>query len=364
MAVAAHVSALNKNIFVIEKEETFGQGASSRNSEVIHVGIYYPSDSIKAKTCVEGNRLLYALCESQHIPFKRLGKLIVATCAEEEQQLERLLKQGRENGVEGLELIDKTKVGELEPNVQAACALFSPASGIIDSHALMSFLSTQAKDNGAGIVYQSKVEGIEKKAHTYEITTRTSNDETFIFESDVVINAAGLYSDSIARMVGMDTSALHYTLSFCKGQYFRLSPEKSTMIERLIYPVPEQTDGGLGIHLTPDMCGQVRLGPDAVYMKQRTEDYTVDANKQKYFFDSVRVFAPFIKNKDDFSPDTAGIRAKLQSEGQGFRDFVIQEESDNGFPGFVNCIGIESPGLTAALSIARYVENLLPIRKN
>lgn len=385
LAIAERLSPRYENVFLVEKEDSFGRGASSRNSEVIHAGMYYPRNSLKANACVEGRRLLYALCEKQRIPCKKLGKLIVATCAEEEGQLERLLAQGKENGVEGLEIIGRATIKALEPNIEARSALSSAESGIIDSHAIMNFLFTKAKDSGASIAFQSKVARIEKKASGYEITTTAAGAETFTFKSEIVINAAGLYSDIIAKMAGMDTDALRYTLSFCKGEYFRLPPQKSAMIQRLIYPVPEQSaggpasafasarprrssdiqrnEGGLGIHLTPDMRGQVRLGPDAEYMSERRENYDVDAGKRKYFFDSVRVFAPFIK-EGDFYPDTAGIRAKLQAQGEGFRDFVIREEGDNGFPGFINCIGIESPGLTAALSIAAHVERLLPIRNN
>lgn len=156
---------------------------------------------------------------------------------------------------------------------------------------------------------------------------------------------------------------LNYDLKFCKGQYFRLSSEKSKFINRLIYPVPEQSDGGLGIHLTPDISGQVKIGPDTQYLKNRIEDYEVDNSKQKQFLDSINTFAPFV-NKEDLYPDMAGIRPKLQGPNDNFRDFIIRDESQNGFPRFINLIGIESPGLTAAASIAKYVENLIKICKN
>lgn len=363
LALAARLSERCNNIFVIEKEDSFGRGASSRNSEVIHAGIYYPSDSLKAKTCVEGNRMSYALCAKNNIPFKKLGKLIMATSSEEEGQLWSLYKQGNSNGVDGLEIIDSSKIQKLEPNIEGICALFSPESGIIDSHNLIQHLSSKAKENGAAVVYQSKVIGIERKENTYHIDTQDMSKDVFHFTSDVVINAAGLDSDLIAKMVGLDINALGYDLKFCKGQYFRLPPNKSSMIKRLVYPVPQQSDGGLGIHLTPDISGRVRLGPDTEYLGERLENYDVDNQRQKYFYDSVRKFAPFII-QDDLSADTSGIRAKLQGEGEEFRDFVIKEESDNGFPDFINLIGIDSPGLTAAVAIAKYVENLLKIVKN
>lgn len=360
LAVAARLSSKYANIFVIEKENSFGQGSSSRNSEVIHAGIYYPTNSLKAKTCLEGSRMLYEICQNNKIPFKKLGKLIVATDKEETEQVQALYKQGDSNGIEALEIIDSSMIKKLEPNIRGICALFSAQTGIIDSHALMNYLCSKAKENGVGIIYQSRVKGIEKKNSLYQIETEDAQKETFKFESEVVINAAGLYSDLIAKLVGMDIVKLKYDLKYCKGEYFRLSAQKNRMVQRLIYPVPLQVDGGLGIHFTPDISGQVRLGPDAEYMKEKKENYDVDNNKQRHFYESVKQFAPFIKI-DDIYPDMAGIRPKLQGENEAFRDFVIKEESDNGFPGFINLIGIESPGLTACVSIAKYVENLLKI---
>lgn len=358
LAIASRLSACDKDIFVIEKESAFGQGISSRNSEVIHAGIYYPDDSLKAKTCVEGNRMLYEMCQNNNIPFKKLGKLIVATNKEEVKQVENLYKQGNINGVVALEIIDSLRIKELEPNIKGICALFSPESGIVDSHKLMGYLYAKAKEGGVGIVYESQIKTIHRGDGQYQIDIQDNNQETFKFTSSVIINAAGLYSDSIAAVLGMDIEGLRYDLKFCKGQYFRLSPEKSRLINRLVYPVPKQSDGDLGIHLTPDISGQVKIGPDAQYLKERIEDYEVDNSKQEQFCDSVNRFAPFVK-EDDIYPDMAGIRPKLQGPNEDFRDFVIREESDNGLPGFINLIGIDSPGLTSAVSIAKYVENLL-----
>ena len=363
LAIAARLVTHFDNIFVIEKEFSFGQGISSRNSEVIHAGIYYPSDSLKAKTCVEGNRMLYEICQNNNIPHKKIGKLIVATNTKEERQVEALVRRGKSNGVAGLEIIVSSDIKKLEPNIQGNCALLSPESGIVDSHKLMEFFCIKAKENGAGIVYQSKVKSIQKQNSLYQIEVEDSQNELFKFASKFVINAAGLSSDVIASMAGLNTNKLDYDLKYCKGQYFRLSPNKSRLINRLIYPVPKQSDGGLGIHLTPDISGQVKLGPDAQYLTERVEDYEVDKNKQKEFCGSVNKFAPFI-DIDDIYPDMAGIRPKLEGPEGNFRDFVIKDESDNGFPGFINLIGIESPGLTSAVSIAKYVENLLKIHKN
>lgn len=358
LAIANRLSANDKDIFVVEKEQSFGKGISSRNSEVIHAGIYYPSGSLKAKACAEGNRMLYEFCQNNKIPFKKLGKLIVATNKQEASQVENLYKQGKSNGVAGLRIIDSSRIRKLEPNICGGLALFSPETGIVDSHKLMESLYKKAKESGVGFVFQSKVESIQKQNGLYQIGTKDNRGEVFKFTSEVVINAAGLYSDLIASMVGMDIKKLSYDLKYCKGEYFRLSANKSRLIQRLVYPVPKQSDGGLGIHLTPDISGQVKIGPDAQYLAENKEDYEVDEDKKEEFCNSVNKFAPFIQLEDIY-PDMAGIRPKLEGANGCFRDFVIREESDKGVSGFVNLIGIESPGLTAALSIAKYVERLL-----
>ena len=363
LAIAERLSKFNKDIFVIEKENSFGQGISSRNSEVVHAGIYYPTESLKAKTCVEGRRMLYEICQKNNIPFKKLGKLIVASNKKEVEQIEKLYKLAVANGVENINIIDLEEIKELEPEIEGLCALFSPETGIVDSHKLMSYLYAKAKESGAGVVFESQIKNIQKFNGQYQVDIQDNNKQRFEFRASIVINSAGLYSDLIAELAGLDTKNLNYNLMFCKGQYFRLSSEKSRLVNRLVYPVPEQSDGGLGIHLTPDISGQVKIGPDAQYLNNRIEDYELDDTKQKQFLNSKNNFAPFIK-KEDMYPDMAGIRPKLQGPNDSFRDFIIREESENGFPGFINLIGIESPGLTAAVSIAKYVENLIKICKN
>jgi L-2-hydroxyglutarate oxidase LhgO len=363
LAIAERLSKSNKDIFIVEKESSFGQGTSSRNSEVIHAGMYYPKDSLKAKTCVEGNRMLYELCENKNIPYKKLGKLVVATNKDEIAQVEKLYKQGEINGVEGLEIIDSMSISRLEPNIRGASALFSQNTGIIDSHKLMEYLCARAKENGANIAYQSEAKSIQEQDGAYRIDVLVSDKELFRFTSRIVINAAGLYSDAIAKIAGIDVVKSGYDLKYCKGAYFRLSSNKSSLVKRLVYPVPDQSNGGLGIHITPDISGQVKIGPDAEYLKRNIEDYEVDKNKLNQFYDSVIQFAPFIE-LNDISPDMAGIRPKLQGLDESFRDFVIKEESDKGLQGFINLIGLESPGLTAALSIAKYVEDILKTHLN
>ncbi|MFC1594214.1 NAD(P)/FAD-dependent oxidoreductase [Candidatus Omnitrophota bacterium] len=360
LSVARAVSRVKDAVYVLERHESFGQETSSRNSEVLHAGIYYPPDSLKTRMCIQGNRLTYELCEKHAIAYKRTGKLIVATDSAEIPDLEKLFANAKANGVQGLELLSKTKAKELELHINAEAAILSLSTGIVDTHKLMEYFEYEAMQNGASITYKTEVQGIKKAADGYEITVIDASNEEFSFVAEAVINCAGLCSDSIAAMVGMDSDALGYRLKYCKGQYFTLSAAKSKRIARLIYPVPVPQSGGLGIHSCPNLAGIVRLGPDAHYIEREMVEYSVDEGAKKDFFESAVKFLPFIE-QDDLIPDTAGIRPKLQGPDEAFRDFVIQEETDKGFPGFVNCIGIESPGLTAAPAIAELVTQQLRI---
>ncbi len=355
LAIAKELSFNKKDIIVIEKNKSFGQETSSRNSEVIHGGMYYPSGTLKAGLCINGHRLLYQLCMEKKIPYKKIGKLIIATDKDELSALEVILAQGKSNGVEGLKFITEAQIKKLEPKVSVIDALYSPETGIIDSHSLMDYLLTTAEENGATIAYNAKVIAIEKNNNGYRVTIK-NNGEIVEIIALVVINCAGLDSDIIAGMIGVDIFKEKYNLHYCKGQYFRVSPEKSKLINRLIYPVPLPKSGGLGIHVTPDLTGSLRLGPDDNYLNNRIKDYSVDEKKKNDFFISVAKFLPFLKEVD-LTPDLSGIRPKLQPKGGEFRDFIIHDETDKGFPGFINLVGIESPGLTASLAISRYVRD-------
>ena len=359
LAVASELaqSTVNKNTLVLEKARSFGQETSSRNSEVIHGGMYYPANTLKARLCVEGKRLLYEICEKQNIPCKKIGKLIVATENEELTALDEIRAQGELNGVEGLRLVSGPELKKMEPNLFGIAALFSEETGIVDSHRLMEYFlqSVQGKDVMA--VYNSQVSDIAKMDYGYKITVK-NNDEILEIKSSVVINCAGLDSDTIAKLAGIDLQKNKYELHYCKGQYFRVGAGRVKLLQRLAYPVPKPKSGGLGVHATLDLGGGLRLGPDDKYLNNRVKDYSVDEGKKSDFYLSAVKFMPFI-NEQDLSADTAGIRPKLQEEEGEFRDFVIKEESDKGFPGFINLIGIESPGLTASPAIARYVKGLL-----
>ena len=347
LAVASELADGRNNIYIIEKDSSHGRGISSRNSEVVHAGIYYPAGSLKAKLCVEGRELLYQLCSQHRIPHNKIGKLIIAATEHEMDQIEHLMHRALQNGVSSVSLMAQRQIKEMEPNIKAFGGLYSPDTGIISAHGLMDFYLHKAKMDGAEIVCGTEVVSIEQENGGFRIGTVNSQGECFDFTSERVVNASGLQSDIIARLIGKD-----YTLHYCKGDYFSIADVKQGIVKRLVYPVPEKNHVGLGVHLTLDLGGRMKLGPDATYI-DRIEDYKVDAEKRDHFYESAVKFLPFIR-RENVIPDMSGIRPKLQGPGEAFRDFVIRED----LPGFINLVGIESPGLTAAPAIARYVKNL------
>ncbi len=355
LAVASRVARSGRDVFIFERNGAFGQEASSRNSEVIHSGIYYPSWSLKKKTCIEGAKALYRICAENGIPHKKTGKLIVAKDISEIEALEDLFAQGKENGLDDIRLIESGEIRAMEPNVTAIRAIYLPMTGIVDSHALMKYFLAKARDGGADIICGSDVKKIDPASSGF-VLTALGGGRHDVFFSKVVINCAGLDSDIVSKMAGI--SGADYSLSYCKGDYFRVRNGKERLVGRLVYPVVKPGDAGLGIHLTVDLAGGVRLGPDAEYLLSRKRDYSVDPRKRDMFYESVRSFLPFLE-KDDLSADTSGIRPKLQKEGGPFRDFLIRHEEDKGLKGFINLVGIESPGLTASPAIAEMVEGIV-----
>ena len=358
LAIACEVARQKEGVFVFEKNHTFGLETSSRNSEVIHSGIYYPEDSLKARFCIEGKGLLYELCERHGISYKKLGKIILATEEDEVKQLEKIYQQGRRNGVEDLTFLSRTELNKLEPKIEGRAGLFSPSTGIIDSRSLLQFFYGQARERGVQFVFNSEVIGIEKTRTNYKVQIR-DQEGISAFIARVVINAAGLNSDKVAQMLGIDIAQAGYQLHYCKGEYFSLSSKWRHLVSRLIYPTPEQV--GLGIHLTLALDGKVRLGPNARYVE--TIDYGVDETQKAAFYQAARKFLPHIE-LEDLEPEFAGIRPKLQAPGEAFRDFVIAHEDRVGFTGLINLIGIESPGLTASPAIARHVAKMVAELRN
>ena len=356
LAIAEKISGSYKNVFVIEKHNSFGQETSSRNSEVIHAGIYYPQDSLKAKLCVEGKVLLYEYCEKYDIPFKRCGKLIVATSEEEIPVIEGVRETALRNGVDDLIVIDRDEIAEMEPAIFALKALYSPSTGIIDSHSLMKQYETNTLNNGGQIVYGSEVIAIRRIDKGYEITLNDADGMIYNFSSAIVINSAGLESDIVAGMAGIKDKSLK--IMFCKGEYFRINPPKNRLLNKLIYPVPHPKLEHIGVHVTVDMAGGVKLGPDVKYLESNVYDYRLTPSKQEAFFLAAKKFLPFLEF-DDIAPEMAGIRPKLQKPGEQIRDYYIMEESGRGYPGFINLIGMESPALTSSIAIAGYVYNMV-----
>ncbi len=357
LAIARRLSKTTEDVFIIEKNNDFGQESSSRNSEVIHSGIYYPEGSLKSQLCVSGNRMLYEYCSINDIAFNKCGKLIISSSGNDELKLRSILESARKNGVKDGRIIDKDEIGLLEPYINASSAIYFPSSGIVDSHSLMKQFETDALNNQCQTVYGSEVIAIKKLKKGFELQLKENDGSSYSFTSEIVINSAGLSADKLAAMPGINNNK--YKIYYWKGEYFGLANGKHKYISSLVYPLPEQNNVGLGIHTTIDLAGMVRLGPNALFLKDNKIDYSVDPDHSRLFYESARDFLPFLEYKDLY-PELAGIRPKLQKPGDAVRDFIIREESDSGYPGMINLVGIESPGLTACLSIAEYVSSLIP----
>ena len=340
LAIAAELSSKHKDILVLEKNEKYGMETSSRNSEVIHAGLYYPPDSLKLRLCLEGNRLLYELCEKNKIKHRRYGKIVVATDEKEENEIQEIFENTKKNGVPEVILKTKAEIATLEPNVSAWAGMYSGTTGVIDSHGLMGFFHDRAVAGGALFAFKNEVIAIGKIAGGYKLETASGEE----IESEIVINSAGLASDKMARLVGINT----YRLYYCKGDYFSISGARG-MLNRLVYPVPHEKGYGLGVHATLDLDGEIRLGPDATYVDEIS--YDIDKSKAEEFYQAAKKYLPWVE-KDKLRPDTSGMRPKLQGPDDEVKDFVIKED----LPGFFNLVGIESPGLTASPAIAKLVK--------
>ncbi len=354
LALSYALSKKYSDILVVERHDAFGRETSSRNSEVIHAGIYYPKDSLKAQLCARGKELLYEVCQKHNIPHQKIGKILVACNEKDSLTLSAIQQNALENQVCNLRFLNSRELATMAPTIRAHQALLSPDTGILDSHQLMNFLYLQSKNNGVTFAFNTTITEIQKTSSGYHVTVEESSKEIFSFQTEIVINAAGLSADKIAQLVGIDIKQNKYKIYYNKGQYFRIANPKKFSIKQLIYPTPNATD--LGIHITPDLAGGLRLGPDARYISDI--DYQINPEDKKIFWASVNRFLASLKI-DDLVEDTAGIRAKLQSPSEHFRDFVIKEESSLGFKNFINLIGIESPGLTSCLAIAEKVKTFL-----
>lgn len=356
LACARELAARGREVVLLERHERFGVETSSRNSEVVHAGIYYPAGSLKALLCAAGNPMLYAWCEAHGVPFRRTGKLIVAASSDEEPKLDEILGRARANGVTSLERLTGAEVRRREPAVRATAGLWSPDTGIVDSHTLMGSLLADAEGRGAVVAWRHQLRAAERTADGYRLVARDERGEETMLGARQVVNAAGLDADTVAALPGLDVDACGYRLCYARGHYFRVHPRKAHLASHLIYPTPVQ--GGLGIHVTLDMAGSLRLGPDVEWLDHRRQEYPVDPALAPRFLAAVSRYLEGL-DLDDLAPDQSGIRPKLQRPGEAFRDFVIAEERDRGLAGWVNLVGIESPGLTGALPIAARAADLL-----
>lgn len=356
LAIGSEITREDREIYILEKETGYGKGTSSRNSEVIHAGLYYPTDSLKARLCIDGNPMVYRICKKNNVAYKKIGKIIVATKKEEEKQLEKLLEQGRKNGITNLKIIGKDKIHSFEPQVNATSAIYSPSTGIVDAHGLMDFFYRKmCQDSKTDpLICNTEVVNLDRSEDGYTIKTRSGN-ELFSLKTKLVINAAGLYADKVAEMVGIDIDKEQYRIHWCKGDYYSLIGKPP--VKMLIYPSPpmKEYQGWLGVHTVPDIMGRLRFGPNAYYVDKI--NYKVESNLDK-FWRNIIAYLPFIK-KENLKPDMSGIRPKLNGPNEPFRDFIIKHEENIGFPGLINLIGIESPGLTCAPAIAKMVDKIV-----
>ena len=333
---------MGREVLVLERHELIGSEISSRNSEVIHAGIYYPMGSVKAQTCVRGKALLYAHCETYKVPHERVGKIIVATSAAQLESLEAYQRQALVNGVGELPWMSRDDILALEPEVNAVAGVYSESTGIIDSHGFMLSLLGDIEAAGGAIAYLTEVTDLERMGRGVRV-----HCGDFALDADMVVNAAGLAAPAMAARLG-GAHAGYYA----KGHYYTLSGKSP--FSRLVYPVAEP--GGLGVHVTLDLAGQARFGPDVVW--QDDEDYGFDAVHFDAFVEAIRRYYPGL-DESRLNPGYTGIRPKLAPPGAPASDFVIEGPGENGIPGLVNLLGIESPGLTASLAIAERVVELL-----
>lgn len=355
LATAEIFSRYKYRVLVIEKENRFGTGVSSRNSEVIHAGIYYPKDSLKSGLCIRGKNLLYEWCEKKNVSYGRIGKYIIATNADEFSRLETIKNNAALAGMDDLLFVNAEDIFREEPEIFTVGGLFSPTSGILSAHELMDSFKFSAEKNGSDFLFNAKINAVTKNSQStgYFIEIIDSAKEISQIEVNKIINCAGLYSDQVTKMLGTFEPA--YTQKFVKGNYFKLSGQKYNF-KHLVYPVPLPKLQGLGVHITLDLKGQIKFGPDFQNMNENVEDYSVDESRKQNFYEAIRLYLPSIKSGDLVS-EMAGIRPRL-AEDKEFNDFIIRDQAGKGFPGIIDCVGIESPGLTASMAIAEFIYKL------
>ena len=351
LAIARELAIQGTELLVTDKAEGIGTGTSSRNSEVIHAGIYYPAGSLKARLCVQGKHLLYDYCQQRAVSHRRLGKLIVASHESEHDTLKGILQKANANGVTDLQWLDARQAQKLEPALACTAALLSPSTGIIDSHGLMLAYQGDAENAGAQSVFHTPFESARALPEGgFEVAF--GGQEPMTLTCNILINAAGLDAPAVAtRIDGLNQSTVPKAY-LCKGSYFNL--QGKAPFDHLIYPVPQKA--GLGVHLTLDLGGQAKFGPDTEWVE--TEDYDIDIERSAGFYEAVRRYWPELKD-GALQPGYTGIRPKISGPDEPAADFCISGPLDHGLQGLINLFGIESPGLTASMAIAREVHRKL-----
>ncbi|MEA1833953.1 NAD(P)/FAD-dependent oxidoreductase [Methylobacterium durans] len=350
LASARALALRGHDVVVAEAADSIGTGISSRNSEVIHAGLYYPTDSLRARHCVEGRRRLYAFCESHGVPHARLGKLVVATAEAEEPAIVAIHERARRNGVAHLRLLTGAEAREIEPNLACTRALLSPETGIVDSHALMLALQGDIETRGGMLAFRTPVERLLRDGDAW--IALTGGEAAAEMPFDAVVNAASFGAPALAARTEGYEPARPPRLVLAKGSYFSYAGKPA--FRRLVYPAP--VEGGLGIHLTLDLAGRMRFGPDVEWTDGL--DFTVDPSRADAFYGAIRRYWPALPD-GSLVPDYAGIRPKLTGPGEPAEDFRIDGPREHGLPGIVHLFGIESPGLTASLSLAEDVADRL-----
>jgi L-2-hydroxyglutarate oxidase LhgO len=350
LAVARALARAGREVLVLEQERWIGAHTSSRNSEVIHAGLYYPQNSLKARYCVQGRRQLYEFCAEHGVAHQRIGKLVVACTEDEVAVLRAVMARAASNGVDDLAWLGGNEASAMEPALFCHAAFHSPSTGIIDSHGLMLALEAGAESAGASIVLRAPVLGgkVEGRGFTLEV----GGAEPMTLGCELLVNSAGLEAPSLARRIAGVPPKTVPPDFYCRGVYFTLSGRAP--FRRLVYPVPEAA--GLGVHLTLDLGGQARFGPDTEWIDGI--DYSVDPHRGDRFYDAIRTYWPGLQD-GALQPGYAGIRPKINGPRDPSADFVVQGPAEHGVPGLVNLYGIESPGITASLPLADHVARLL-----
>ena len=356
LSIARELKTRFKNVCIIEKNKYFGLETSSRNSEVIHSGVHYPNNFLKTKLCILGRKLLYEFLEKEKIQYLKKGKLIIAQNEEELIKLKKIQHNSLKSEIKS-NIFSRKELKIKEPNLKAKYGLFFPETGVFDSHSFMQKLYHKNLDLGVDIVFNNKVLDLDKIEDRYLFKVQNGEREKYEFTSNIVINCAGLGSFEISEKLGIKSQI--YKPSFWKGEYFWLSNESKIKLNSLIYPLPNKDNSGLGIHTTTDIGGRIRLGPNSIKLKNNSQlNYAVDNKNKEIFYKSVKKYLPDIK-LSQIMPDQSGIRPKLKSLDNQKRDFIITNESKYGFGNFINLLGIESPGLTSSLAIAKYVSSII-----